>query len=88
MQQTSFIEISIEAGILRSGKGTIHASAGLGAVVVFHSSQNNPSDDEVTGDEELRTDPSGRRRHRLAQAARRKTAELQRTLVYGTILGT
>ena len=27
--QTSFIEISIEAGILRSGKGAIHASVGL-----------------------------------------------------------
>jgi hypothetical protein len=26
---TSFIEISIEAGILRSGKGAIHASVGL-----------------------------------------------------------
>jgi hypothetical protein len=29
ISQTSFIEISIEAGILRSGKGTIHASAGV-----------------------------------------------------------
>ena len=35
--QTSFIEISIEAGILRSGKGAIHASVGPGllSAVVF-----------------------------------------------------
>jgi hypothetical protein len=33
--QTSFIEISIEAGILRSGKGAIHASVGLLSAVVF-----------------------------------------------------
>ncbi len=33
-RQTRFIEISIEAGILPSGKGTIHASAGLRTVVV------------------------------------------------------
>ncbi len=36
-RQTSFIKISIEAGILQSGNGAIHASAasGLGAVVVL-----------------------------------------------------
>jgi hypothetical protein len=49
--------------------------------------QNNPSDDEVTDDEELQTDPraSGRRRHRLAQAACSTNVELQlqRTLVSG-----
>ena len=28
-RQTSFIEISIEAGILRGGKGAIYASVGL-----------------------------------------------------------
>ncbi len=33
--QTSFIEISMEAGILRSGKGAIHASVGLHNAVVF-----------------------------------------------------
>ncbi len=33
--QTSLIEISIEAGILRSGKSAIHASVGLRNAVVF-----------------------------------------------------
>jgi hypothetical protein len=33
--QSSFIEISIEAGILRSGKGAIHASVGLRNAMVF-----------------------------------------------------
>ncbi len=33
--QTSFIEISIEAGILRSGKRAIHASVGLSNAVVL-----------------------------------------------------
>jgi hypothetical protein len=33
--QTSFIENSIEAGILRSGKGVIHASVGLGTALVL-----------------------------------------------------
>jgi hypothetical protein len=33
--QTSFIEISTEAGILRSGKGAIHTSVGLRNAVVF-----------------------------------------------------
>ncbi len=33
--QISFLEISIEAGILRSGKGAIHASVGLLNAVVF-----------------------------------------------------
>jgi hypothetical protein len=33
--QTSFIEISIEAGILQSGKGTIHALVGLRNALVF-----------------------------------------------------
>jgi hypothetical protein len=34
-RQTSLIEISIEAGILRRGKGAIHASAVLSALVIF-----------------------------------------------------
>ncbi len=36
-RQTSFLEISIEAGILRSEKGAIQASAGLGAVAVLRT---------------------------------------------------
>jgi hypothetical protein len=35
LTQTSFIENSIEAGILRSGKGVIHASVGLGTALVL-----------------------------------------------------
>jgi hypothetical protein len=34
-RQTSCIKLSIETGILRSSKGSIHASAGLGAVLQF-----------------------------------------------------
>ncbi len=40
-RQTSFIEITIGAGILRSGKGAIHASAGLRAVLVFFAEYQN-----------------------------------------------
>ncbi len=46
--------------------------------------QNNSSDYEETDDEDLRTDPSGRRRTRLAQATCSKPAELQELRVSGT----
>jgi hypothetical protein len=47
---------------------------------------DNSSCDEVTDDDELLTDPSGRRRTRLAQVARSTTAmlQLEKTRVPGT----
>ncbi len=47
---------------------------------------NNSSDEEATDDEELRTDPCGKHRNRLAKTARNRAAEPHHKLVPDVVL--